>query len=327
MNPYDFRSVEYRLDGAVRSRLRSFADGARPLTTLFARILTFDPSPQYATFLPDRSRLANYSNVDVTETYYTRVLRELGGDFSIPAGADLRSVDAEIRERIAAAPVIPEDAFHAGTEAVAGYVRQIQARGGRVFFVDFPTSGLITEMEEHACPRARCWDQLAATTGAPHLASSDVPSLRALPVPDGSHIDFRNRRILTLALVELLNLAKHPSDTRRLTGTASAPTGRDRITPLPSKRAREIFGPGGAWRRLYSLANTSARNPAHHRFGETRRDDFRDRQLLFDEAFEDRVEHVVGRQRVAVLLVVAQLGGRRARDDAARILAGETPLR
>src|SRR5262249_12509209 len=44
-------------------------------------------------------------------------------------------------------------------------------------------------------------------------------------------------------------------------------------------------------------------------------DDLRDRLFALDQPFEDLIEHVVGRQGVLVGLVLAQLGGRRARQN------------
>ena len=51
---------------------------------------------------------------------------------------------------------------------------------------------------------------------------------------------------------------------------------------------------------------------------EARRDDVGDRLLALDQPLQDLVEHVVGRQRVLVLLVLAQLRGRRLGDDVLR---------
>jgi hypothetical protein len=209
----DFATVEYTLDSAVRSRMRSFADGARPLTTLVRRIVTFAPSRQYATFLPDRSRLADYSAVDIIEIYYGRVLRELGSDLTIQPGEKLDSIDAEIRKEIAKSPEIPDSVYGSATAEIAEYVKAIQSRGGRVIFVVFPTGGLITEIEDHACPRSRCWDQFVKMVPSQSLNFEDVPYLRSIPVPDGSHIDFRNRPQLTSALVDLLNLREAPPKT------------------------------------------------------------------------------------------------------------------
>src|SRR5690606_30422039 len=42
--------------------------------------------------------------------------------------------------------------------------------------------------------------------------------------------------------------------------------------------------------------------------------DLVDRKVLLDESLEDRIEHLVWRQRVRVLLIRPQLGGRRARQ-------------
>src|SRR5499433_3358413 len=44
-------------------------------------------------------------------------------------------------------------------------------------------------------------------------------------------------------------------------------------------------------------------------------DDLGDRLFAFDQTFEDLIEHVIGRQRVLVGLVLAQFGGGRARQN------------
>src|SRR3546814_15081330 len=56
-------------------------------------------------------------------------------------------------------------------------------------------------------------------------------------------------------------------------------------------------------------------------------DDGVDALLALDEPLEDVVEHGIGRQRVLVLLVVLQLGGRRLGDDAFRADAYRTAAR
>ena len=78
--------------------------------------------------------------------------------------------------------------------------------------------------------------------------------------------------------------------------------------------------PGGDCRRLYSLRFTMSSTRPTDRAVEAARDDLVDRQVLLDERLEDRVEHLVGRQRIGVLLVGAQLGARRALDHARGII-------
>ena len=73
--------------------------------------------------------------------------------------------------------------------------------------------------------------------------------------------------------------------------------------------------PTADWRRLYSLTLISRTTRATASAGQSARDDLGRARVLLDVGLEDRVEHVVRRQRVLVGLVVAQLGRRRARDD------------
>ncbi len=67
---FDYLTVENTLTEIVRYRLRSYADGTRPLTSLLTRIIPTTVIPQHAIVLPDRSRLADYANLDVPAVYY-----------------------------------------------------------------------------------------------------------------------------------------------------------------------------------------------------------------------------------------------------------------
>ncbi|HEV8409181.1 MAG TPA: hypothetical protein VGQ30_01650, partial [Gemmatimonadaceae bacterium] len=72
---------------------------------------------------------------------------------------------------------------------VAGLAAQISRRGGRVIFVELPSSGRTRAVEERRYPRDRYWDRFASTVGAPTLNSADQATLSAFRCPDGSHLD------------------------------------------------------------------------------------------------------------------------------------------
>ena len=95
--------AEARLGEWLHERLRAYSDGANPLASLRQRILPADEARQYLVTHPDRSRLADYSRVDMPAFYHRRVARMLGeeGDAGAPAA-------------------------------------RIHARGGRVIFVAMP---------------------------------------------------------------------------------------------------------------------------------------------------------------------------------------------
>lgn len=200
----DYRIVEAALTDAVRTRLRSYADGARPISSLMKRII--GTSPQYAVFLPDRSRLADYSQLDRSVAYYNRVVHQLGQNFVIEPGTNYANVDAELAARIDALASLPNDMYLQRAAAIVKDAEAIEARGGRVIFVVMPTAGLIRRMEEHQFPRADFWDRFAAMTHSRAVHWEDVPVLQNLKVPDGSHIDYHDRPALTRVLISVLGL-------------------------------------------------------------------------------------------------------------------------
>jgi hypothetical protein len=89
-------------------------------------------------------------------------------------------------------------------QASHAWVRAIQARGGDVIFYASPTSGLRRWAEGDWFPRADYWDRLVAATPAKTLHALDVPALRDFPLPDESHIDYRQKPAYTNALIDAL---------------------------------------------------------------------------------------------------------------------------
>jgi hypothetical protein len=91
-------------------------------------------------------------------------------------------------------------------------VAQIRARGGRVAFVRFPSSGRIRRIDEKQYPKREYWDRFAARTAAPTLHYLDVPSLAEFECPDGIHLDERDApRFTGLLLDELARMQVLPA--------------------------------------------------------------------------------------------------------------------
>jgi hypothetical protein len=158
--------------------------------------------------LPDRSRLADYSRLQLPAAYYQRVLRNLGQ--AVPMTADMTwdRLDRALAERIASLSPYRDslaDYDRAG-RSLAAQAAALRARGGKAYFVVLPKSGHIKAMDDQRYPRALFWDRFAALSQAPALHFEDVAGLRELKCPDGSHLDYRDRARFTAALVEALGL-------------------------------------------------------------------------------------------------------------------------
>jgi len=204
--PLRFATSEAYLTDALHSRLRSYADGTRPVTALLKRILALYPTPQYLITLPDRSRAADYSKLTMPDTYFRRVIRNLGQDVQIEPGVNYRDLDQQLRLRIAALAPMSDVGFDQNVARMNAMVNAIQRRGGRVIFAVFPTSGLVKATDDARYPRERFWNRFAASTSATTLNFEDVPALRDFTCPDGSHLDMRDKAPFTNALIKATGL-------------------------------------------------------------------------------------------------------------------------
>jgi len=142
------------------------------------------PSPYYIETHADRSRLADYSGVDL-EAHRAYALGRANWLYTG------RSLPSSVRWL--------EDAME-----VEGWVKAIQARGGRVIFVQFPTTGANLRFDEFMFPKARYWDAFAAQTSALCLHFAEVPELSGFDCPDTSHLDRTEAPRFTLELGKVL---------------------------------------------------------------------------------------------------------------------------
>lgn len=111
---------------------------------------------------------------------------------------------ATVEGNIARLPKHDPASWLSGIAPVYEWVRAIQARGGTVIFYESPTQGLTREINDRLYPREQYWNQFVATSPAPVISANAEPSLADTPLPDDSHIDFREKAAYTRRLVQVL---------------------------------------------------------------------------------------------------------------------------
>lgn len=192
----------------VRRYLRSYADGARPLTSLH-RALGKAAFPQYLQTFPDRSRAADYQLVPMPSFYYARALTHAGIKTSFSKTVTDKELEALLQESIEQVKKQPvnDAAFLDHARVIHGWIEQIRARGGNVLFVRMPVSGFVRQFDEASYPRELFFDRFGEITGARMIHFLDDPSMATLTCPDGSHLDYRDKRAFTLALVHRIKEA------------------------------------------------------------------------------------------------------------------------
>ena len=144
-------------------------------------------TPYYVRMRPDRSRPADYADLD-----------ERGGL--------KRLRDRRVAKLAAKGPPERADprAWRRAVAPLEGWVAAIEGRGGRVAFVRFPTTGPHWRRDRKTYPRRRFWDRLAALTGAETVHFADVPALSGFECPDTSHLDSRDAPAFTKGLLDEL---------------------------------------------------------------------------------------------------------------------------
>lgn len=178
------RSLETAMKCRLQERLVAINPHVRVARVLYHLVSRRAlPAPSYLTTHSDRSRLADYSLSDLSKYQHQGATGSRHGD-----GCDIPS------------PAEWITAF----ERVEGYVRQIEARGGQVVFVRFPTTDETWAEDELHFPRAEYWDRMAAVTTAETLHFLDVPALTQFDLPDTSHLDAKDAPLFTSILLDCL---------------------------------------------------------------------------------------------------------------------------
>ncbi len=108
------------------------------------------------------------------------------------------------------APPFAGEGLTALLEGVKSDVAKIRARGGRVIFVRYPSTGEFLEIERELWPRADYWDRLLAVTGAPGIHYEDYPELSGFQCPEWSHLTRADAVTFTRNLAPLVRAKLAP---------------------------------------------------------------------------------------------------------------------
>ncbi len=178
------KRIESVVGSSLQSRLVVLSPQVR-FDKVLRSLLAGDPLPKpiYLITRYDRSKLADYSLLDIEAHRRFRIERVL-------ASSNRK-------------PPIPE-IWMEDVKKVEEWVQQIASRGGRVVFVRFPTSGEHWVLDISQYPKSEYWDRMAAFTSAETIHFTDVPALTQFELPDTSHLDYRDAPAFTNGLLDEL---------------------------------------------------------------------------------------------------------------------------
>jgi hypothetical protein len=182
------RLLEFRADSFLQQHLVSAMPELNPYQVLKSVFSGELPHPPHVYMYPDRTRLSDFSKVDVQKV----IANGLKGVTNLGQGRFSKTLFMEMAAKM------EED------------VRRIQSRGGRVVFVRMPTSGVQWSHTEVVAPKVEFWDAFAAQTSAITIHFKDYPELADIDCPDYSHIDKRDVPRFTTALAKIIEAKTAP---------------------------------------------------------------------------------------------------------------------
>jgi len=197
-----FRVINNHIKSIMDSYMVTRVEGAKPITTISA--LAFKPhsAGNYHTTHADRSRDVDYSKVKMPDFYVSRLKRHFGKSLTEPTATFSKVL---LTYQKAINNLEPQNGvnFTSNLASLLELVNRIETRGGRVFLVRFPTDKLIWDIDEAIAPKEIFWKEIASSHPRT-IHFLDWPSLSRYNLPDGSHLDKRDKTAFTKALVHII---------------------------------------------------------------------------------------------------------------------------
>ncbi len=200
-NPFPLWEV--RMETFVNSHLALRTEGAPPYVILRNALTRPGLYKGYLTTRDTRERLGDYTLVRQPQFYAARVMRHFGEQQVISGSVNFEQFQQAYGEAIEALQPRDGARFLTVLKRIMTAVAAIEQRGGRVIFIRFPTDKLVWQIDQRRFPRERFWRPLAERHPRT-IHFQDYPELARFSLPDGSHLDTRDRAAFTAALADVI---------------------------------------------------------------------------------------------------------------------------
>ncbi len=175
-----YHALEFEFELYLRDHLVTFGGQTHPNAVLTSLVSGERIERPFFRLTPDRTEILDFTDVDLENWRASRVAQ-----YSIEG-------------------MTPIDFSAMLVEPVRGWVREIEARGGRVVLLRLPAKGGVLGLENERFPNTDFWDVLAARAGALAIDANASLALSDFTVTDWEHIDWDEAPRFTQGLLEVL---------------------------------------------------------------------------------------------------------------------------
>ncbi len=199
-----YRLINNKIKAWLNNSLVTHLEGAKPYTVVSKLAFTQKTAGNYLITHADRSRDADYKKVQMPNFYAARLQRHFGRAVI----KDAKTFDeffSAYQQAIKSTPVAGRPEFIKNLKHLIEVSNKIEAHGGKVIFIRFPTSKLVWEVDNKRYPKEKFW-RVIAEKHPRSVNFSDYEKLKKFNAPDGSHLDYRDKKEFTTSLVKILKL-------------------------------------------------------------------------------------------------------------------------
>jgi hypothetical protein len=194
---------EARMETFVNSHLALRTEDAPPYVVLHNALTRSGHYTGYLTTRDTRERLGDYTLVLQPQFYAARVMRHFGKENVIIGSVNFEQFQQAYGVAIEQLRPFDDARFLAMLAHIMNAVAAIEQRGGRVVFVRFPSDKMVWQIDRRRFPRARFWQPLVDRHPRT-IHFKDYPELDSFALPDGAHLDMRDRAMFTDALADII---------------------------------------------------------------------------------------------------------------------------
>ncbi len=201
-----YKLKDQTIKNFITQNMASKLEGAKPYKVI--NDLAFHPKNTTGNYLitnSNRSRDADYRKVKMPDFYVNRVIRHS----ALTLSSDNLTTFKEVLDQYEAAiPTIPQgdqERFKENLKKLIALINIIVKRGNDVVIVRMPTDKLLWKIDQQRYPLDLFW-QVIKKQNVASIHFKDYPALQSFDLPDGSHLDQKDKKQFTNSLYHALTL-------------------------------------------------------------------------------------------------------------------------
>ena len=203
-NEVPYKVINNKIRSFLNQNMVTRLEGATPATVILSLAFQQKTLGNYLVTHRDRSRDADYQKVVMPQFYAMRLQRHYGKNLIDKAVSfqEFFNIYQNSIEKINI-NAVNRQRFLEGIKILKKMIDKIQGRGGKVVLVRFPTDKLIWEIDRRLYPKDNYW-KVIEQNFKKTIHFDDYQALKQFNLPDGSHLDYREKIKFTKALMNMV---------------------------------------------------------------------------------------------------------------------------